>query len=76
MTTDGKPWTAFAKKVIHLLCGLHALNNALGQNFLTAEDMADACDAYITEMAMDGMRICMLHAVWIYIYIYTYLPYY
>ena len=34
-------------------CGLHALNNAIGFDFLTTEDMTTACDVFLDEMAME-----------------------
>ena len=35
-------------------CGLHALNNALGFDFLGAEDMSRACDVLLAELAHEG----------------------
>ena len=35
-------------------CGLHALNNALGFAFLTAQDMTYACDVLLQEREWDG----------------------
>ena len=36
-------------------CGLHALNNALGGELITADDMSQACTAYLAEMAFEGL---------------------
>ena len=35
-------------------CGLHALNNALGAQLITAEDMSTACTEYLAEMQFEG----------------------
>ena len=35
-------------------CGLHALNNALGMDFLSVEDMRNSCVAYLAETAFEG----------------------
>ena len=35
-------------------CGLHALNNALGMDFLSVEDMRNACASYLAETAFEG----------------------
>ncbi|CAK0884111.1 unnamed protein product [Prorocentrum cordatum] len=35
-------------------CGLHALNNALGFDFLTVADMTAACTLHLDESAMEG----------------------
>ena len=36
------------------LCGLHALNNALGMACLEADEMSTACDVYLQESAFEG----------------------
>ena len=38
-------------------CGLHALNNALGAQLITAEDMSTACTAYLAEMQFEGKLV-------------------
>ena len=38
-------------------CGLHALNNALGGEVITADDMSQACTEYLAEMAFEGPPI-------------------
>ena len=35
-------------------CGLHALNNALGMDFLSVDDMRNSCAAYLAETAFEG----------------------
>ena len=37
-------------------CGMHALNNALGMDFVSHEDMTAACDNYLREAKFEGMR--------------------
>ena len=38
-------------------CGLHALNNALGAQLITAEDMSTACTEYLAEMQFECQLI-------------------
>ena len=37
-------------------CGMHALNNALGHPLHDANDMTRACEIYLQEISVDGLR--------------------
>ena len=37
------------------LCAMHALNNAIGRDWQTPEDMAYACDQYLLEAHQEGL---------------------
>ena len=35
------------------MCGVHALNNAIGFCFCTPKDLSQACDAYLSELPFE-----------------------
>ena len=45
------------QQVGYARCGLHALNNALGAQLISAEDMSTACTEYLAEMQFEGKPI-------------------
>ena len=44
----------FFQRQVQARCGMHALNNALGFDFLNEADLNDACDVYLNEAAFEG----------------------
>jgi hypothetical protein len=47
-------YAGYFERQVLARCGLHALNNAIGAEFFTAEDMTFACTAYIAEARFEG----------------------
>ena len=42
------------------LCGMHALNNALGHPFATEDDMTFACDTFLLEAEQEAISLLVL----------------
>ena len=45
----------FFQRQREAMCGLHALNNAVGEDFISHQDMVFACESFIQEAAVDGI---------------------
>ena len=54
--TNAAPWDTvyFEKQGCDAKCGMHALNNAVGKAWQTAEDMDIACDEYLRASQQEG----------------------
>jgi hypothetical protein len=47
-------YAGYFERQVRGRCGMHALNNALGFDLVTAADMTRACNVYLAEMQIEG----------------------
>ena len=57
---DAPPPYFERQQVGYARCGLHALNNVLGGELITAADMSQACAAFLAEMSFERPRFAFV----------------